>query len=254
MAASLRTGSSVLPSHKSTVRLLLLVGAMTTTTAFAAGLEVRVSGVQDMIAENVRNFVYEPWFNESSLSSAHRRRLFTEGAEERSVQALRPFGHYAAIASGTLEADAAGDGWILTLQIDPGPAMRVDSAHVALEGEGSALPELVEWRDAWPLPAEAVLDQTTWEAQKQSAIDIAAAEGYLQARFSSQRIELDLERQVARLKLVLDTGTRARMGAVSNPKRVVAPTSVKGSIFIVKVSALGPSDRRMSTCQSSMAG
>ena len=39
---------------------------------------------------------------------------------------------------------------------------------------------------------------------------------------------------------------RARSGAVSMPSRVVAPTSVKRSMFIVIVCALGPSDSRMS--------
>jgi hypothetical protein len=40
---------------------------------------------------------------------------------------------------------------------------------------------------------------------------------------------------------------RARIGAVSSPKRVVAPTSVNRSISIVIVCALGPSERRIST-------
>jgi hypothetical protein len=39
---------------------------------------------------------------------------------------------------------------------------------------------------------------------------------------------------------------RARIGGVSMPSRVVAPTSVKRSIGIVIVWALGPSDSRMS--------
>ena len=44
------------------------------------------------------------------------------------------------------------------------------------------------------------------------------------------------------------------MGAVSSPKRVVAPTSVKGSTAIVMVWARGPSESRTSTRKSSMAG
>jgi hypothetical protein len=43
------------------------------------------------------------------------------------------------------------------------------------------------------------------------------------------------------------TPKRARIGEVSIPKRVVAPTSVNFSIGIVIVCALGPSLRRMST-------
>ena len=39
---------------------------------------------------------------------------------------------------------------------------------------------------------------------------------------------------------------RARMGAVSMPSRVVAPTSVKRSMGMVMVCALGPSLSRMS--------
>ena len=50
------------------------------------------------------------------------------------------------------------------------------------------------------------------------------------------------------------TPKRARSGEESRPERVVAPTSVKGSRFILSERALGPRSSMMSMVKSSSAG
>lgn len=210
-----RTGQDALPTNypKPGSLLLLLLGIAVAVPGLAAGLQLRLSGVEGPAADNVRNFVNEAWFTESSLASARRREVFIAGAEERAVQALRPFGHYAAQSSGTLQRLENGD-WELALSIDPGPAMLVEQASIAVQGEGQEIPALRQWLAQWPLTDGRVLDQTVWEAQKRTALERAGSEGYLLARFSAQRIELDLERNRARLVLELDTGPRAEMGTI----------------------------------------
>jgi translocation and assembly module TamA len=103
----------------------------------------------------------------------------------------------------------------LRLAIDPGPPLTVSDAQVELTGAGSGLPELQEWQSDWPLTTGRVVDQTIWETQKQRALDLAEMHGYLGARFTEQTIAIDLDNNVAALRLVLDSGEQAVMGTVS---------------------------------------
>ena len=67
----------------------------------------------------------------------------------------------------------------------------------------------LQWLKNWPLTEGQVLVQPDWDEQKQRALDIAADNGYLLADFTQHRLAVDLERNEARLALVLETGPQA---------------------------------------------
>jgi len=126
---------------------------------------------------------------------------------------VRPYGYYRASAKATPIATGK-DAWRLDLSVQPGPPQVVSSAQVDIVGPGAGLAELQQWKADWPLVAGRVMDQTVWATEKQHALDLAETHGYLGARFTEQRIELDLERNEASTRLVLDSGPQAVMGTV----------------------------------------
>lgn len=177
-----------------------------------AGLEIVIEGVSGAMAENVRSHVSGDITSVTRTTSSRARNRYRGRAEDQAVIALRPFGHYRATATATFEALEAG--WLLRLKVDPGPPVLVKDVDLRLSGPGESQAELLAWRNAWPLSEGAVLDQRTWAEQKDEALEIASALGFMEASLITSRIELDLERDRASLILELATGPRSIMGEV----------------------------------------
>jgi translocation and assembly module TamA len=179
----------------------------------ASLLELEVIGVSEIIADNVKAHVGSSWTTHSQLSTERRRQRFRERAVVKSAVALRPYGYYfPAIESGIKRT---GDNtWLMTLNITPGDPVTVSELELQITGEGAEFERLEQWRADWPLQPGAVLDQTVWDEEKFSVLDLAEEQGFLLATFTREKIELNLESGKARLFLVMETGPRAVMGKV----------------------------------------
>jgi translocation and assembly module TamA len=196
---------------------LLPVGAL-----WGDELEIVITGVEEPILGNVRSMV-QP-FRLMAHSRLSRRRLekMRLTAEHNAFRALRPFGYYhPEIVSRVVPAGERA--WRFELDIKPGPPVVVTQVQLELRGPGAELPELLAWRKGWPLTVGSRLVQPDWDRELQRALDLAADRGYLMAEFLTRSIELDLERNEARLELLLDTGERAVMGEVRFHQDSVAP-------------------------------
>ena len=189
-------------------------------SAWADDLEIVVTGVEEPMLGNVRALV-EP-FRFAGTGRLTRRRLerMRVQAESDTSTALRPFGYYHAgvRASVVKTGDRA---WKMTVEIEPGPPVVVAASAVELKGQGKGLPGLRKWRDEWPLKVGRPLIQPTWDSEKQRALEIAAESGYLLASFPRRDMLVDLDRNEARLDLLLDTGEQAVMGEVRFHQDVV---------------------------------
>ncbi len=217
------------------MRIPLLTALLITVAGFApaAGLradelEVIVRGVDGPALANVQAQV-EP-FRLTGAGRLSRRRLeaYRLRAEEGAVLALRPYGYYRPVVTATV-VPTGERAWRIEVDIVPGPPVVIAESKVELGGPGADLAGLREWRRDWPLTTGSVLVQPTWDEQKQVALDIAAERGYLAATFPRRRMAIDLERNEARLDLLLDTGPQAVMGEVAYQQDVVRP-SILGSV------------------------
>jgi translocation and assembly module TamA len=198
-------------------RTLLLMGLLAAflpaSPAYGKPLEIVVQGVEEPLLSNVQARTQS--FRVSGNTRLSRRRLerYREDAERRAGAALRPFGFYHATVSSGLHSTGDGN-WEITLQIDPGPAVIITQYRVDISGPGKNDQSLLGWKDNWPLTSGTVLNQATWEEQKETALGLAEAHGYLGASFSEKVIELDLEQNQASLSLLLETGEQAVMGLI----------------------------------------
>ena len=202
--------------------ICLLAISLLASTAHGKQLEIVVQGVEDPLLSNVQARTQS--FRVSGNTRLSRRRLERnrEDAERRAGAALRPFGFYHAAVSSSL--NSTGDGnWEIILQIEPGPAVIITQYRVDISGPGQNDESLIGWKDNWPLTSGTVLNQATWEEQKETALGLAEAHGYLGASFSEKVIELDLEQNQASLSLVLETGEQAVMGFIEIRQDLVDP-------------------------------
>jgi translocation and assembly module TamA len=184
------------------------------SSGHADQLTIEVEGVKDPLRGNVRARIDPLQVSGGVRLSQRRLERIAEQAEREALLALRPYGYYRATATASTSSSGQ-DNWRLRLAIDPGLPLTVSDSQVALTGDGGSLPQLQEWKRDWPLTRGRVVDQTIWETQKQRALDLAETHGYLGARFTEQTIAIDLDNNVAALRLVLDSGAQAVMGTVS---------------------------------------
>ena len=173
-----------------------------------------VKGVDETLQANVLRHVDTVQFGPQIRLHPHDHEKVIEQAAADARVALRPFGYYAPQITGRVITDG-GDSAVVELTIDAGPPIRITSLDVRITGPGAQDSRLRSWRAAWPLNDGVILDQSVWEAQKQDAIEIANARGYLGADFTEHALEIDLEKSSASIRLVFDTGPRYVMGDVT---------------------------------------
>jgi len=186
---------------------------LTITTSAGADIRWVVQGVDEPLASNVRNHVDTGFFGQRARLRPHEYDNIVDKAITGARAALRPYGFYNPAIDGRLIPEGQ-DSATIELTIDAGPQMQVAELDVEIAGAGAEDPQFREWRSAWPLEAGAPLDQTVWEQAKRELMEIASARGYLGARFTEHRLELDLEQNTAAVFLTLDTGPRYVMGDV----------------------------------------
>ena len=150
--------------------------------------------------------------NEEVIRHLHAR------ADQEIRRALQPFGYYRPLIHPELITQGT---WIARYTVEPGPAILLDSVLVDVTGEGENDPRYQKIVRGYPLHKGDVLIQPTYDLAK-STFETAAAEGgYLDARFLTSRIDVDLERYAAAIVIRYDTGPRHYFGEVSFDKDVI---------------------------------
>jgi len=204
------------------IRRLLPFALLALAQVARADVSYVVNGVGDTLRANVLSHVDTIQFGPQVRLHIHDIDKVVDNAIVRAREALRPYGYYTPTITGRVisGSDSAA---VVELNIDPGPPVRVAELELRVMGAGAESAEIRAWYDAWPLQEGAILDQAIWEQQKQSVLDTANAQGYLSAEFSEHALEIDLERNLAKLRLTLDTGPRYVMGDVIFHQQVLKP-------------------------------
>jgi translocation and assembly module TamA len=181
-----------------------------------------ITGVDETLKSNVLAHVDVVQFGPRARLRPRDHQKVIDKAIADTWAALRPFGYYAPEITARIIQQPGGTG-VVEIVIDAGPPVRVGSVDVRITGPGTQERRFRSWRNTWPLPEGSVLNQPAWEAHKQRAIEIANARGYHGAEFAEHALEIDLERNIATLRLVLDTGPRYVMGDVQYSEHGLKP-------------------------------
>jgi len=195
------------------IRKLVCAALLVLALPVEADVTYVIKGVNDTLRTNVLSHVDTVQFGPRVRlrERDHDKVIGQSIADARA--ALRPFGYYAPEIAAHIIQQPGGPA-VVELTIDAGPPIRISSVDIQARGAGSQERQFQTWLRAWPLPEGAVLNQPLWENQKQDAIALAHARGYLGAEFTQQALEIDLEQNTASLRLEFDTGPRYVMGEV----------------------------------------
>ena len=195
------------------ILVLLLVCCCLLSGTAGASVRVEISGVDSEIEENIRaTLTLVRLGTRENLSEAAVRRLHGRARGE-ARDAMRPFGFYRPRIESRLERQ--GEGWLATLQIDPGDAVMVSEIDVRLLGDGSTDARLLEVIERSPIRVGARLRHQEHDRLRNNLQSMAAMRGYLDASFEQRRLEVDVAEYTARVVLHLRTGPRYRFGKVT---------------------------------------
>lgn len=196
---------------------LCLMASMATANAAAVRIELLgltgalhdgVLGSLDISAEAARERV-----------SAARLRRAHAAAPGQIAAALEASGYYRSTVSADLRQ--ADGGWQARYVVQRGPPLRISQLQVTVSGPGGSDLALQAARPAFPLKVGDRLRHARYESGKRAVLAAFLEHGYLDARYTQHRIDVDLEAYEARVVLVLDSGQRYRFGAITLDDTVV---------------------------------
>ena len=204
-----------------TYRHAWLIAALFPASALADVTFV-IGGVEDPMRSNILSYVDIVQFGPQVRLSPTDLEGLQANAIEDTRQALRPYGFYAPqIETRVIDTDA--DQPVVVIDVVPGPPVRISMVELEIDGPGAEDRVFASWRSRWPLGIGAILNQETWEAQKQELLDIAATRGFLSPALTDHALEIDLEQNTARIRLHFDTGPRFVMGDIEFGEHVLRP-------------------------------
>ena len=185
--------------------------------------ELRIPDLDSELARNIRAFVTlddvpcdaEPW--------RIRRRFRTLETEAR--EALRPFGYYSPEIQSNLESGE--DCWQATLTVRPGDPVRIRDVDIHIEG-AAATDTAFAQVSRQGLETGAQLRHSNYERLKQDLQVLAADRGYVEATFSTARLDVWPAEAAADVTLRLASGPRYDFGEVRQEQDFVDPELVAG--------------------------
>lgn len=191
-------------------RWLAVLLLLAPTLVHAANISVEVSGTEDNIRENALAFLsIQQYRDKEDLTEAMVRRLHTRAPAEIR-RALMAFGYYRPEIDASLQATA--EGWQARYVIDKGPPVRLESIDVQINGDETARRHFTEILAEPPIKCGSILNHAEYETFKDVLLNQASQQGYLDATFGVQRLEVNTETLQAAIELELETGPRYYFG------------------------------------------
>lgn len=185
-------------------------------------VSVTVEGIEGEAGQNVRAALSLAGEAKrgNELPSWRVERLHARAREEI-LRALQPFGYYRPEVDAQL-TEQEGE-WKAVYRVAPGPAIEVTRVSVELEGPGRKDEELQKAVEGFPVETGEPLSHSLYEQGKRRLRDQASDRGYLDARYATSEIRLDLEAYRAEIVLALETGPRHRFGEVTFDQDFLIP-------------------------------
>ncbi|RUL76848.1 autotransporter assembly complex protein TamA [Dyella choica] len=192
-------------------RYLSLLPLLMVPALSHAGVQLVVDGVDDPLKAAVVAGVGLSQYAAREVSEAQVHRLY-DRADAEVGNALRPYGYYDAHVTGKI--GQSGKDWRVTLHIAPGQPVKVTSIDLRLDPAAAALRPIRAARRGIEKLKDQRLDDAAYDSARDALNNALAANGYLDAKLTVRRVEVNRGEHSAAIHLAWDVGRRYRYGAV----------------------------------------
>lgn len=198
--------------HRQPRRLsrLLLPALMLAAQAHAA-VQLTVDGVNDPLKAAVISGVELSQYATREVTAAQATRLY-ERAPDQVQAALQPYGYYDASMSGDIKQ--VGKDWQVTLHVKPGEPVKVTRVELQLDQTAAAIAPIRRAERAIQRLQGKTLDHGSYDAARDALSSQLTANGFLDARLVTHRVEVTRAERSAVIKLAWLVGPRYRYGKV----------------------------------------
>ena len=197
--------------RRPTRRLSLLLPLLALAWSAHAGMTLQVDGVDDTLKAAVIERIELSQYAKRDVTAAQATRLY-QTAPEQAKLALRPYGYYDASVSGDLKQ--VGNDWLVTLHVKPGEPVKVSQVELKLDQSASELAPIRQARRAVERLQGATMNDASYSNARDAVSAELTANGFLDARLMTHRVEVNRGNHSAVIKLAWDAGPRYRYGKV----------------------------------------
>ncbi|MCW8807702.1 MAG: autotransporter assembly complex protein TamA [Rhodanobacter sp.] len=176
-----------------------------------AGVKLAVDGIGDPLRNAVVSAVELSQYGHREISDAQARRLYERAPEQVKV-ALEPYGYYEATVTGDLRQ--VGKDWQVTLHVQPGEPVRIATVDLQLDQSASEIAPIHRAAQAIRRLKGRQLNHGEYEAARDALSAQLTANGFLDARLVTHRVEVSRAERRAAIKLAWQAGPRYRYGHI----------------------------------------
>lgn len=205
---------------RNTIRLFLrpLLACMALLLAVQASAEIRldISGADADIVANITHHIGAVADSEIEHPNQLRRRL-----RQAVAKASEALGYY------DMRFGLQIDDHTVNIRLTPGQPVLWLKPDLRVEGEAQRLRAVQTKLAAAPMTADTVINHGSYDRYKRELLDTCIEYGFLDARYQTSQLEVDLNAHRAQATLILDCGQRYRFGAVSFSPSLLGPEQLQ---------------------------
>ena len=192
-------------------RLSLLLPLLALAWSAHAGVTLHVDGVADPLKTAVVDRLELSQYATREVTAAQATRLY-QRVPEQVREALQPYGYYDATATG--EIRQVGDDWQVTVHVKPGEPVKIARVELQLDAAAGEVVPIRRARRAIERLQGNTLDHAAYEDARDAMSAQLTANGFLDARLVTHRVEVNRGERRAVVKLAWQAGPRYRYGQV----------------------------------------
>ena len=176
-----------------------------------AGVQLVVDGVDDPLKSAVVAGAELSQYATRDVSDAQVRRLYAR-APDQVKSSLEPYGYYDATVTGELQQ--VGKDWRVTLHVKPAEPVIVTAVDIQLDTVATSIASIRRAERAIERLKDKPLNHGTYDAARDALSAQLTANGFLDARLVTHRVEVSRANRSATIKLAWQAGQRYRYGQV----------------------------------------
>ena len=192
-------------------RLSLLLPLLALAWSAHAGVTLHVDGVADPLKTAVVDRLELSQYATREVTAAQATRLY-QRVPEQVREALQPYGYYDATATG--EIRQVGNDWQVTVHVKPGEPVKIARVELQLDAAAAEVVPIRRARRAIERLQGDTLDHAAYEDARDAMSAQLTANGFLDARLVTHRVEVNRGERRAVVKLAWQAGPRYRYGQV----------------------------------------
>ncbi|MFK8067215.1 MAG: autotransporter assembly complex family protein [Gammaproteobacteria bacterium] len=183
-------------------------------------VSITIGGVGDSLLENILTSLSlerqkdNPRLTESSIKKLHKE------AEREIKIALQALGYYKPTIRS--ELNKVEGIWQAHYEIDAGAPLTVGTLDLQFFGDANNDQAFEKLRAKFPIQSGDVMHHGLYEKSKKDIQRLAASRGYFDATFSENKVEVDLEKNTAKVTLHFNSKNRYSFGEVRYSKSPIS--------------------------------